>query len=191
MTICPVCHHENFAGEDLCEECGADLTAVDLPQDAIDFHGRLLGEHLDVLGAQPPLTVPGDDGPRRGDRADASTPVDCLLVMNGDALAGIFTDRDAVVRTTGIRLSSFLVRDFMTRDPVVLRHDETLAIAIHKMAVGEFRHIPIVEDGRPIGVVAARGRLPAHPRRHRVSGQAPGQVRGPSYARADRRPRPD
>jgi CBS domain-containing protein len=75
--------------------------------------------------------------------------------MNGEALAGIFTDRDAVVRTTGIRLSSFLVRDFMTRDPVILRHDETLAIAIHKMAVGEFRHIPIVENGRPIGVLAA------------------------------------
>jgi len=37
----------------------------------------------------------------------------------------------------------------------VLRHDDTLAVAIHKMAIGEFRHIPIVEDGRPIGVVAA------------------------------------
>jgi CBS domain-containing protein len=155
MTICPVCHHQNFAGEDLCEECGADLTAVDLPQDAIAFHGRLLGEHLDALGAKPPLTVPSTMALDEAITLMHSTPADCLLVMHGDTLAGIFTDRDAVVRTTGIRLSSFLVRDFMTRDPVVLRHDETLAIAIHKMAVGEFRHIPIVENGRPIGVVAA------------------------------------
>jgi CBS domain-containing protein len=155
MTICPVCHHQNFAGEDLCEECGADLTAVDLPQDAIAFHGRLLGEHLDALGAKPPLTVPSTMALDEVIKLMHSTPADCLLVMHGDTLAGIFTDRDAVVRTTGIRLSSFLVRDFMTRDPVVLRHDETLAIAIHKMAVGEFRHIPIVENGRPIGVVAA------------------------------------
>ena len=44
----------------------------------------------------------------------------------------------------------------MTRDPVVLRHDETIAVAINKMAVGGFRHIPIVEDGRPTGVVSAR-----------------------------------
>ena len=44
----------------------------------------------------------------------------------------------------------------MTRDPVVLRHDETIAVAINKMAVGGFRHIPIVEDGRPTGVVTAR-----------------------------------
>ncbi len=115
----------------------------------------MLGEHLDALGAQPPLTVPATMPLDEAIRLMHETPADCLLVMNGDALAGIFTDRDAVVRTTGIRLSSFLVRDFMTRDPVILRHDETLAIAIHKMAVGEFRHIPIVENGRPIGVVAA------------------------------------
>jgi len=155
MTICPVCHHQNFAGEDLCEECGADLTAVDLPQDAINFHGHLLGEHLDELGATKPLEVPATMALDEAIQLMHSTRADCLLVMNGDALAGIFTDRDAVVRTTGIRLSSFLVRDFMTRDPVILRHDETLAIAIHKMAVGEFRHIPIVENGRPIGVLAA------------------------------------
>ena len=53
-------------------------------------------------------------------------------------------------------LDAFDVRDFMTPDPVVLRREDTLAVAVHKMAVGEFRHIPVVEDdGSPIGVVAA------------------------------------
>jgi CBS domain-containing protein len=61
-----------------------------------------------------------------------------------------------VVRAAGTRLDAFHVRDFMTPDPVVLRHDDPIAIAIHKMAVGGFRHIPIVEDGRPTGVVTAR-----------------------------------
>jgi len=70
-------------------------------------------------------------------------------------LIGIFTDRDAVVKAAGKRLDAFDVRDFMTPDPVVLRRDDTIAVAIHKMAVGEFRHIPIVDDGRPIGVVSA------------------------------------
>ena len=82
--------------------------------------------------------------------------VDCVLVMVGDRLVGIFTDRDAVLKAAGKRLESFHVRDFMTPDPVVLRHDDPIAIAIHKMAVGGFRHIPIVEDGRPTGVVTAR-----------------------------------
>ena len=74
---------------------------------------------------------------------------DCVLVLAGERLVGIFTDRDAVVKAAGKRLDSFHVRDFMTADPVVLRHDDPIAVAIHKMAVGGFRHIPIVEDGRP------------------------------------------
>ncbi len=80
---------------------------------------------------------------------------DCLLVSDDGRLVGIFTDRDAAVKAVDKRLGLFRVRDFMTSDPVVLRREDTLAVAIHKMAVGEFRHIPIVDDGRPIGVVSA------------------------------------
>ncbi len=48
------------------------------------------------------------------------------------------------------------IRELMTPDPVAMRHDDPIAVAINKMAVGGFRHIPIIEDGRPTGVVAAR-----------------------------------
>ena len=82
--------------------------------------------------------------------------VGSVAVVEDGRLVGIFTERDAVVKAAGMKLEAFDVRDFMTRDPVVLRHDETIAVAINKMAVGGFRHIPIVDDGRPIGVVAAR-----------------------------------
>ena len=62
----------------------------------------------------------------------------------------------------------------MTPDPVVLRPDDRLAVAIHKMAVGGFRHIPVVDaSGRPIGVVVGGGRVPPHRQRARVSGGAP------------------
>ena len=60
------------------------------------------------------------------------------------------------MKAAGKPLDAFHVGDFMTPDPVVLRHDDPIALAIHKMAVGGFRHIPIVEDGRPTGVVTAR-----------------------------------
>ena len=77
-------------------------------------------------------------------------------MTEGDRLVGIFTDRDAVLKVAGLERQARPIATLMTRDPVVLRHDETIAVAINKMAVGGFRHIPIVEDGRPTGVVTAR-----------------------------------
>ncbi len=153
--LCPVCHHDNFAGDDVCSNCGADLAASDVPQPAADFHATVLGEHLDSLGVGSPKTVDPQTPVSDAIRRMHAEGTDCLLVTAEGRLIGIFTDRDAVVKVAGKRLEAFDVRDFMTPDPVVLRHDDTIAVAIHKMAVGEFRHVPIVADGRPIGVVAA------------------------------------
>ena len=153
---CPACATDNLTGMEVCDNCGADLAGQDIPQPALSFHGRLLGEHLDELGAPLPLTV----GPETAlDVVIArmhDAEADCVLVVADERLVGIFTDRDAVVKAAGTRLDAFPVRDFMTPDPVVLRHDDPIALAIHKMAVGGFRHIPIVEHGRPTGVVTAR-----------------------------------
>jgi signal-transduction protein with cAMP-binding, CBS, and nucleotidyltransferase domain len=153
--LCPVCRFDNFEGEDTCSNCGADLATSDIPETAVDFHDTILGDHIDRLGIGSPKTIdprtPVADAIRQMHEANT----DCLLVTEGGQLIGIFTDRDAVVKVAGKRQDAFDVRDFMTPDPVVLRHDDTIAVAIHKMAVGEFRHLPIVERGRPIGVVAA------------------------------------
>ncbi len=154
--ICPVCRFDNLTGTEVCDNCGADLAGHDTPQPAVSFRGRLLGEHLDELGAPPPLLVSADSPVESVIARMQESEVDCALVMAGERLVGIFTDRDAVVKAAGKQLSEAPVRDFMTPDPVVLRHDDPIAVAIHKMAVGGFRHIPIVEDGRPTGVVTAR-----------------------------------
>lgn len=155
--LCPVCGFENLkGGDEVCANCGADLAGHDIPEPALSFQSRLLGEHLDDLGAPAPLTVgpemPVDIAIARMQEAEA----DCVLITVDDRLVGIFTDRDAVLKAAGKHLDAFQVRDFMTADPVVLRHDDPIALAIHKMAVGGFRHIPIIENGRPTGVVTAR-----------------------------------
>jgi CBS domain-containing protein len=153
---CPVCGHFNLTGTEVCDNCGADLAGADVPQQTTSFHSRLLGEHLDDLGAPAPVTLSPDTPVDAAIARMQEAEVDCVLVMADDRLVGIFTDRDAVAKAAGKRLDAFHVRDFMTPDPVVLRHDDPIAIAIHKMAVGGFRHIPIIEDGRPTGVVTAR-----------------------------------
>ncbi len=153
---CPHCGFENLMGSDICDNCGVDLAGRDTPQPATSYRGPLLGEHLDELGIGAPQVV--DATTRAGDavRLMHEREVDCVLVVERGRLVGIFTDRDAVLKLAGRSLEAVPLTELMTRDPVVLRHDDTIAVAINKMAVGGFRHIPIVEDGRPTGVVAAR-----------------------------------
>jgi CBS domain-containing protein len=155
--LCPVCRHDNFEGEDTCQNCGADLRTSDIPQHAVDQRNQLLGEHLDRLRPVPPVTLTADT-----DASDAIARmhrdgIDCVLVTEADRLVGIFTDRDAVLKVAGRPAGPCPLREVMTPDPVVLRDEDPIAVAIHKMAVGGFRHIPIVDGGSlPIGVVSAR-----------------------------------
>lgn len=153
---CPHCGFENLMGSDICDNCGADLAGRDTPQPATSYRGPLLGEHLDELGIGAPQIV--DATTQAGDavRLMHEREVDCVLVVERGRLVGIFTDRDAVLKLAGRSLDSVPLTELMTRDPVVLRHDDTIAVAINKMAVGGFRHIPIVDEGRPTGVVSAR-----------------------------------
>jgi CBS domain-containing protein len=153
---CPTCGVENLLGSDVCDNCGSDLAGHDTPQSPTTFRGQLLGEHLDALGISPPETVDVDGSVDEAIRRMHDKGIDCVLVTAAGRLVGIFTDRDAVVKVAGQAVGSRSIATLMTRDPVVLRHDETIAVAINKMAVGGFRHIPIVEDGRPTGVVTAR-----------------------------------
>ena len=152
---CPACRFENFEGDDTCANCGADLGMRDVPEAALDYNDTVLGEHLVALGVATYVTVPPTLGVAEAIRQMHEAGTDCLLVCGDEGLVGIFTDRDAVVKASDKRLGMYTVADFMTPDPVVLRSEDTLAVAIHKMAVGEFRHIPITDGGQPIGVVAA------------------------------------
>ena len=154
--ICPVCNFGNYPGDDTCANCGADLWALDTPEPATGFHGRLLGRHLEELGAPAAVTVDGSADVVELVERMHRDGIDCLLVTEDGRLAGIFTDRDAILKMAGRGLEHRPVRDLMTPDPVILRHDDTIAVAINKMAVGGFRHVPIVEGSQPIAVVSAR-----------------------------------
>ena len=153
---CPTCGFENLLGSDVCDNCGSDLAGRDVPEQAVSFRGQLLGEHLDELGIAPAEIVDADSDVDVAIQRMHDKGIDCVLVVDDGRFVGIFTDRDAVLKVAGTRLSDRRIGALMTKDPVVLRHDETIAVAINKMAVGGFRHIPIVEDGRPTGVVSAR-----------------------------------
>ena len=154
--ICPVCAVENLPGSDACDNCGTDLRDEDLPAPHGAFEARLLEERLADLEPRRPVAVGPDDAVSGAIAAMQEHRIGCLTVEIGGRLVGILTERDLVRKVAGRSAAGIRVRDVMTPDPVVLRDDDTIAVAIHKMAVGGFRHIPLVRGGRVTGIVSAR-----------------------------------
>jgi CBS domain-containing protein len=154
--ICPVCGFDNFQGADECDNCGADLRAADIPQPSTTLEARLVRDHLDRVHGRAPIMVEPDTPVRTAIRTMQEQRANCLLVGGGGQLEGVFTERDAVLKLAGRPLEGVPVSSVMTPDPVVLRADDTVAVAIHKMAVGGFRHIPLMEDDHVVEVISSQ-----------------------------------
>lgn len=81
--------------------------------------------------------------------------VGCVLVVDHGRLVGIFTGRDAIALLADGRAGAQLtVGEVMTRTPTTLAPGAGAMDALRCMQDGGFRHVPIVEDGRVLGVVS-------------------------------------
>ena len=92
----------------------------------------------------------------------AKRKMSAVMVVDAHGrLVGIFTERDAVHRVIARRLDPDLTRlaDVMTLDPKTVAPRETFGYALLQMHEQGFRHMPVVEDGRPVGMVSARNAL--------------------------------
>jgi CBS domain-containing protein len=158
---CPDCGHDNIGGNDLCDHCGQDLRSIDIPTGRAGLQRTIMETPLRDLAPAPALTVSPRDPVARVVRLMREARQGSALVMEGNELAGIFTERDALNRLTGAShdLETLPVGQVMTRDPKVLRDEDTIAYAMHCMSVGSYRHIPILGPGRPPSFVSVRGVL--------------------------------
>ena len=86
----------------------------------------------------------------------AETDVGALLVMDDDRLVGIFSERDYARRVVlqGKTSRETLVREVMTERVICAQPSQTVEEAMAMMTELHCRHLPVVEDGRLIGVVS-------------------------------------
>lgn len=82
--------------------------------------------------------------------------VGSALVMLGDDVEGIFTERDIMkaVSKNADRGRTMTVREFMTPSPQMVDADATVGEALDVMLTGSFRHLPVTEGGRLVGIVS-------------------------------------
>lgn len=79
-----------------------------------------------------------------------------VVVDAKGGLAGIFTERDVVKALAGEGVDAFSrpVSGYMTRSVETVTREATVASVMARMTAGRFRHIPVVEEGRLIGVIS-------------------------------------
>jgi CBS domain-containing protein len=85
-----------------------------------------------------------------------SHSVGAVLVLSGDELSGILTERDVLRAVATGDVEGTNVAAWMTRDPETIEPSDTSGHAAALMIHGAFRHLPVVERGKPIGIVSIR-----------------------------------
>jgi len=114
-----------------------------------------------IVEGQDVLTAPATTSVTDAAREMRSHKVGAILVVGEGRLVGIFTERDGLYRVVAEQRDArkTTLAEVMTPDPQTVNPDETFARALHMMHAGGFRHVPVVENGRPIGMVSARDAL--------------------------------
>jgi CBS domain-containing protein len=149
-------------GADECEECGQPLTDLHLPMPASDVELSLLTDRLHGYTSRRPIVISPTMPIREVLRLLVDNRIGCLLVVEKGKLVGIFTERDVLMKLNdrAVQLGDRPVSEFMTSSVQALPATAKIAFALHRMDLGGYRHVPIVDDeGRPIGIFSIRDML--------------------------------
>ena len=87
--------------------------------------------------------------------------VGAVMVVENEHLVGIFTERDAVFRVIarGRDAQTTRLADVMTAAPHTVDPDKSFGYALLLMQENGFRHVPVIENGKPVGIVSSRNAL--------------------------------
>jgi CBS domain-containing protein len=107
------------------------------------------------------LLVAGNTTVREAAEVMKAKQYGAVLVMEDDHVKGIFTERDAVFRViaAGLDPDTTEVRKVMTKAPTTIGPDKTFGHAMLVMHENGFRHLPVVENDKLVGMVSSRNAL--------------------------------
>ena len=160
---CPACGHRNPPGSDECGNCMLPLSHLHEPALHDRVERSLMTDPVAALGPREPVTVPDAATLGEAIRLMIDRGVGAVLVTDaGGRLVGILTERDFLTKVAGAAdFPARPVAEFMTPDPETVAPTDALGFALGKMDAGGYRHLPVVEAGRPVGVISVRDVLRA------------------------------
>jgi CBS domain-containing protein len=157
IISCPYCGADVIRGSDDCDNCGQSLVGLLITETALNISESHFSVPISAIRLSRPVVVSTGVSLREAIDAMKGDAAGAAVIVDGRRVAGIITDRDILRRVAaGSASLDEPVTAYMTPDPVVLRDDDTMATALHKMGAGGFRHIPLTRDGELVAMVTAR-----------------------------------
>ena len=111
---------------------------------------------LEVIEGHKPLVLGEDQTVRQACRCMRRRKCGCTLVVDGhQRLSGIFTGRDVVrVLATVVDVTATELSEAATKNPATLTPHDSAIDALRTMNDGGFRHLPIIDNGKFLGVIS-------------------------------------
>jgi CBS domain-containing protein len=159
LLPCPYCGSDVIEGADECESCGQTLTDTHFPLPASPVERALLKDRVQLFAGRAPLSVSPTMPVREVLRLLVDNKVGCVMVVEKGQLAGIFTERDALLKLgeNPTEWSDKPISNFMTANVQSLPSSAKIAFAVHRMDQGGYRHVPVVNDkSEAVGVFSVR-----------------------------------
>ena len=160
--ICPTCGWDNVPGIEVCGHCQQDLTPLDRPCAGNRIERSLMEDQALVLLPKNPATITAHRTLREAIHLMLEHNIGALMVVDdAGKLLGIFSERDLLKKVAGLHVDygGLPVGQFMTPKPETVVLTDTLNFVLHKMDGGGYRHVPVVEDGKPVNVISVRDML--------------------------------
>ncbi len=112
----------------------------------------------DVIVRKEVIQLPAEATVRSASRLMADQGIGAVLVMKGEEIQGIFSERDALKRVLAENLDpdTTALADVMTREMVTLDPDAFAVDALRLMSQVGIRHLPIVDQERVVGMISLR-----------------------------------
>jgi CBS domain-containing protein len=115
-----------------------------------------MDQRISGLMTRDPITMPATASILEGARAMRDSDIGAVVVLDNGKVYGIVTDRDIVVRAIAQRhdLATTKLRDICSHDLTTLAPTDTVKHAVEVMRDKAIRRLPVVENGKPVGIVS-------------------------------------
>lgn len=112
----------------------------------------------DIVSEQKIELLPASTTVRAAASNMAERHIGAVLIGESGRLMGIFTERDLLIRVVarGLDPDTTPLTAVMTPDPDTVGPDDLASLALERMRTSGYRHVPVVEDGKVVGIVSLR-----------------------------------